>query len=372
MRHLRRLYDDLGIIQIDPINVLARAHHQVAMSRLGPYDRDTLDTWMWRSGEVFEGWVHVDATSTVDTWPLFAHRRADTPAWRAAQAIMDTRPAYLEQVLEEIAERGELSAAQLRDPGERLGSWGSRSMGRAALDYHHHRGRLAISFRDSAMTAYFDLVERVIPRRWLDAPVPEAEQAERALLSRAVGLVGVGTVDDLADHHRQHRPTARRLLAEMAADGEVAEVEVRGWAGPCYADPELAVPRRVDACTLLNPFDPVMWHRPRVARLFDLDYTVEIYVPKDQRRYGYYVLPLLLGDQLRALVDLKLDRRRRVLVVAAAHHLPPTDDAARGRGRLPAAGVAAHLRTELDTWAGWLGADDVEVADAGDLAALLR
>lgn len=357
-RHFRRVYDHIRVLQIDPINVLARAHHQVVMSRLGPYDTDALDRFVWRSGEVYEGWIHVDATAQVDTWPLFAHRRASTLPWRAVRHVMDERPEYMQSVMDDVAERGPLSAAQLDDPGGRITTWGSRSMGRAALDYHHLRGDLAIAWRDDRMTAYFDLPERVIPAVWLDAPVPSPDDAERALLLRALHAVGVGTAADLADHHRQHVPTARRHLAEMAADGVVDRVDVEGWRGPVYAVPDLVVPRGIGAATLLNPFDPVMWNRPRVARMFDLDYTVEIYVPAEKRRWGYYVLPFLLGDRLVALVDLKHDRKAGVLRVAAAHLLPEAD----------AATVVTPLVEELHTWARWVGAGEVEVVDRGDLA----
>lgn len=361
VRHFRRLYDDLGVLQIDPINVLARAHHQVAMSRLGPYDTDALDTYMWRSGEVWEGWIHVDATATTDTWPLLAHRRAATLPWRAVKDVMDRRPGYLSSVLEEVRERGELSAAQLDDGGGRITTWGSRSLGRAALDYHHLRGDLAISWRDRRMTVHFDLPERVLPARWLQAPVPEPAEADRLLLLRALRTVGVGTVADLADHHRQHVPSARTHLRDLVAAGLAEEVEVEGWRGPVYADPDLVVPRRIEAATLLNPFDPVLWHRPRTLRLFDLDYRIEIYVPADKRVWGYYVLPFLLGEELVALVDLKHDRKADRLLVAAAHRLPA------GLGRE----VAHPLADELRTWAAWVGAGRIEVADRGDLAPTL-
>lgn len=239
-------------------------------------------------------------------------------------------------------------------------------MGRAALDYHHLRGDLAISWRDGTMAAYFDLAERVLPRAWLHAPVPEEEDAQRMLLRRAMAAVGVGTVGDLADHHRQHAPTARRLLSAMAADGEVVEVEVDRWRGPVYADPDLVIPRSMPAATLVNPFDPVMWNRSRVKRLFDLDYRVEIYTPADQRRFGYYVLPFLLGEHLVALLDLKHDRQARLLRVQAAHLHPHPPDA-----HPTTAEIVAALAGELHQWARWVVADDVAVADNGGLAAEL-
>lgn len=348
-RHFRRVYDDVKVVQIDPINVVARAHHQVFASRLGPYDRATLDRWLWRSGEVHEGWIHVDATARTDTWPLLAHRRAHTMPWRGIRAVMDRRPDYLQAVHNEVAKRGELSAAQLSDPGERVGSWGTRSLGRAALDYLHHRGALAIAWRDERMTAYFDLASRVVPERWLGAEVPSVEEAQKALLVRALSAQGLGTAADIADHHRQHVPTARRQLAELARTGVIDVVEVDGWTGPVYATPGLVVPRRIDAVALINPFDPLVWNRARTLRLFDLDYRIEIYVPAPRRRFGYYALPFLLDDRLVALVDLKHDRAADRLVV---RRLTPLD------GRTVSAG-AGPLGRELAVWADWLGASDI-------------
>ncbi len=352
VRHLRRVYEDIGIIQIDPSNVLARAHHQVVMSRVGPYDRDALDRYVWRSGEVYEGWVHVDATATVDTWPLFDHRRRHTMAWRGRHA--EEHPEYLDLVLAEITERGELTAAQLTDPGDRVGSWGTRSLGRMALDHLHHRGELAISWRDDRMTTYFDLVERVVPRTWLTADVPPQDEAEKQLLVRAARHLAVGTASDLADYHRQHVPTARRHLAELAAAGRVVEVAVEGWRGPVYAHPDLVIPRRIEACALINPFDPLIWKRDRANRLFDHDYRIEIYVPAAERTYGYYALPFLLGEEVVALVDLKHDRKAGDLVVA---QLTQRDGAA-------VSATEGVLAEELATWARWLGADSVRVAPA--------
>ncbi len=348
-RHFRRVYDDIKVVQIDPINVLARAHHQVFASRLGPYDRDELDRWLWRSGEVYEGWVHVDATAQVDTWPLLGHRRAHTMPWRGVRSVMHRRPQFLQQVHEEIRRRGELSAAQLSDPGERLGSWGTRSMGRAALDWLHHRGDLAIAWRDNRMTAYFDLAERVIPPRWLTAEVPSPSDADKALLIRALNAMGLGTGDDIADHHRQHVPTARRHLEELADGGMIDRVQVAGWKGPVYADPALTIPRDVQAAALINPFDPLIWNRSRTLRLFDVDYRIEIYVPSAQRRHGYYALPFLLGDRLVALVDLKHDRAGDRLIVQQLTPLGGTEVSV-GSGA---------LSRELRMWADWLRASDV-------------
>jgi uncharacterized protein len=199
------------------------------------------------------------------------------------------------------------------------------------------------------MTAYFDLAERVIPERWRTAAVPEPVEAERELLVRAIRHMGVGTAADAADWWRLHVPTARRHLADLARTRRVVEVDVEGWPGPVYADHDLVIPRRVEARALVNPFDPLIWNRPRTLRLFGLDYRIEIYVPAEQRRFGYYALPFLLGEELVALVDLKHDRMAGALVV---QQLTPLDG-----HRVDA--TDGPLAEELADWARWLGAERV-------------
>src|SRR5262249_42121379 len=150
---------------------------------------------------------------------------------------------------------------------------------------------------------------------------------------------GVGTAADLADYYRMPVREARPRLAELVEEGALRAVRVEGWRAPAYLHAAARLPARVEAAALLSPFDPLVWFRPRAARLFDFDYRSEIFVPREQRRWGYYVMPFLLGDRLVARVDLKADRPGRRLLVRAAY-LEPQAQAE------PVAGaLAAELRT---------------------------
>jgi len=203
--------------------------------------------------------------------------------------------------------------------------------------------------------------ERVIPAELLDAPPVSEHDATVALVRRAVKAYGIATVADIADYHRQLQAPVKAALSELEASGEVERVRVDGWKEPAYLATGVAVPRRVDARALVSPFDPLVWFRPRVERLFDFHYRIEIYVPEPKRVHGYYVLPFLLGDRLVGRVDLKADRAERVLRVRASHHEAHADPDE----------VAGPLAAELRDMADWLGLDDVSVEPRGDLAPAL-
>ena len=154
---------------------------------------------------------------------------------------------------------------------------------------------------------------------------------------------------------------ARPRLTELVEAGDLQLVKVEGWRQPAYLYSEARLPKQIDAASLLSPFDPVIWRRARAARLFAFEYRIEIFVPKPKRRWGYYVLPFLLGDRLVARVDLKADRKDRRLRVLAAYIEPHAEPIQ----------VAPALAAELQTMAGWLGLESVVVAKRGKLGQVL-
>ncbi|GAB3852316.1 winged helix-turn-helix domain-containing protein [Nocardioides maradonensis] len=362
MRTLDRTLARTGVLQVDSVNVLQRAHFMPLYSRMGPYDVDLLR----RAGEgrprrLVEYWAHVQALMPVDLWPVMQHRMDHYRA-RQFKWWKDVPHDLHDGLLAAIRDSGPSTARELDTGAPRAKEhWGwNWSQTRIALDYLYMTGELAIAGRNSQFEIRYDLPERVLPASVLALPTPTPEEAHVELVRRAARSHGVATAKDLADYYRMSVADTTRALVTLIGSGEVEEVRVEGWRRPAYLHSAARLPRRVGARALLSPFDPVVWERARTEALFDFHYRIEIYTPAHKRVHGYYVLPFLLGDRVVARVDLKADRPRRVLRVQGAYAEPaaPPD-------------TAEQLRAELQRLAGWLDLDDVVVARRGDLAPAL-
>ena len=360
-RHFRKVVDRVKLIQIDSVNYFSRAHFMPFFSRLGPYDRDSLDAWLWRSGDMFEYWGHEASLIPSDQHRLFRWQMERGASWKTMQRFQDKEPGYIDSVYAQVEERGPIQTKELTDPGLRSGqSMWNWNTGKLALEILFVEGRLTTADRPNFVRMY-DVPERVIPREHLDAPGLPVEEAQTALLDQAAEAMGVATAEDLGDYYRIRMPEVRPLIAAMAESGQLVEVEVEGWDRTAYLHPEAKLPRSARGTALLSPFDNLIWFRDRMERLWDFHYRIEIYVPEPKRVYGYYVLPFLLDGQLVARVDLKTDRQNGALRVKGAFSEPGVDKIAVGRA----------LGKEIELVAGWLGMSGVDVARNGDLAPFL-
>jgi uncharacterized protein YcaQ len=360
---LRRVLARVGLIQIDSVNVLVRAHYLPAFSRIGPYDPELLDRAShFAPRRLFEYWGHEASLLPVALQPFLRWRmeRAAHDAWGGMRRVQRDRPELVARVLEEVRDRGPIAASELDEKRpKRSGPWWDWSDAKRAIEFLFWSGQVT-SARRRGFERLYDLPERVLPADVLAVPTPSIEAAQRELLRVAARACGVATEADLRDYFRLPAAEARERVAELVEAGELVPVAVEGWRQQAYMHPEARVPRAVATRALVGPFDSLVWERARTERLFGFRYRIEIYVPKPKRVHGYYVLPFLLGDRLVARVDLKADRQAGALRVRAAHAEP---DAPRR--------LAEELRAELHTMARWLGLERVLVERRGDLAPAL-
>lgn len=363
-RQLRTAAQRLGVVQIDSVNVLSRAHYLPFFSRLGPYPREVLDALTNGRGAVFEYWAHEASFLPVRLHPYLRWRMAaaDSEAWGSMTRVARERPEYVAALVERVRSEGPLRAAELGEARpDRPGSMWNWHAGKAALEYLFFTGVLTARGRTAGFERVYDLTERVLPAAVLAQPVPDRADAVRELVRTAARALGVATEKDLRDYFRLTPADARTAIAELADAGELTAVAVDGWGRPAWLDVAAHRPRWIRARALLSPFDSLVWERPRVERIFGFRYRLEIYTPAPQRVHGYYVLPFLLGDRLVGRVDLKADRQASVLRVQSAF---AEDDVERGE-------VAGELAAELRLMADWLQLDDVVVGERGDLSAPL-
>jgi len=365
IRTLRRVVDRIAVLQIDSVNVLSRSHYLPLFSRLGPYDRTVLDSMFEKRRELFEFWAHEASYVDIRLYPALRWRMEDAPnqAWGSMVALQRDRPGFVEKVLGQVRDEGPLTAAVLRpDAARRPGTMWNWHEGKVALEWLFYTGVISAVRRTQAFERVYDLTDRVIPPAIRNAPTLSKDEATRVLIRTAARAHGIATERDLRDYFRLGPLASKLAVTDLLASGQLLAVEVEGWNEPGYLDPAAALPRRMSARALLSPFDSLIWTRPRTERIFGFNYRLEIYTPAAARKYGYYVLPFLLGDRLVARVDLKADRQADLLRVQSAH----------GERRIDVGSVSQQLATELSNMAAWMGLDRVEVGDRGDLAEALR
>ncbi len=356
-RHLRKVFERIGVIQIDSVNVLVRSQELPLFARLGPHPRNMLSDAL-EAGELFEYWAHMAAIVPTTHHPLYRWRMEQPHHWQSVARLGRDRPTFIEDVFERIRRDGPLTAADLEERVGPKGPWWDWDDGKIALEELFLRGRVVARRRRSDFARLYDLPERLLPASVLKAPTPTEVEGRKALLDMAGRALGVATLEDLADYHRQGNQACRPLVAELVEAGRLQRAVVEGWNRPAFVHAEATVPRRIKCRALLSPFDSLVWKRDRTERLFDFHYRIEIYTPPPKRIYGYYVLPFLLDGQLVGRVDLKADRANGVLRVQGAF----------AELGVPLADVGRELAEELHSMAGWLGLDVVAATDRGELA----
>jgi uncharacterized protein YcaQ len=312
----------LGCVQLDSISAVDRAHRLTLGSRLGRYPVGTV-TRLLSTARIFEYWAHEACLVPIEDYPLFKRRMEhlrDRHWWGRERTDRETEA----HVLEAIRERGALPSRAFEGKGPMPGEMWNWKPAKRALEHLFAAGEVVVAGRDGFQRLY-DLPERVIPRRYLDAPTPSEEEFRRGYTLRAVESRGALTEAGIAEHCRLAGGAGgmRPVVDALHGEGRVRRVAVADG-GPHVVVPAGAV---VDgavpsAGVLLSPFENLLWDRAFVERVFGFRHVIEVYKREHERVYGYYVLPFLYGDRLVGRADLKTDRKESVLRVRAFHLEP--------------------------------------------------
>ena len=359
-RHLNRVIDRVGVVQVDSVNVLTRSHYLPFFSRLGPYDRARLDRLRDRSPRrLVEYWAHEASLIPLQTWPLLAFRRdrARDEAWGGIRRIAQEQPELVERVLAVVASHGPLTARQCdalvehQVPGRGDG-WGwNWSAVKTALEFLFWSGQIISSGRNQQFERTYVLPERILPPELLErSRRMDAHEAHVELIRIAARAHGVASLRSLRDYFRLRADESRAAVGPRHAG---TPGPGRGPSPPPAhrPPPDRRRPRRAHVEALVSPFDSLVWQRERTEALFGMRFRLEIYTPAAQRLHGYYVLPFVYGDTLVARADLKADRAADALRVQRLTWEPEAPGAAREA-------LAAQLRSMAD----WLELSDVVVS----------
>jgi uncharacterized protein YcaQ len=368
-RHLLATIQRLGLLQIDSVNVLVRAHYFPPFSRIGPYPTDWLDDLAYRKRRLFEYWGHAASLIPVDLFSSFRWRmeraKQGIGVYRGWVNFAKNNAGLIQEVLEQIRQHGPAGAGDVekaikQEQLAKKAGWWEWSDSKTALEWLFWSGQVTTSTRRNFERVY-DLTERVYPHLY-NGDIPDLAIAQRELVATAARALGVATENDLSDYFRLKINETRPRIRELVEAGELLEVKVESWRQPAYLSSSARIPRSLEAGTFLSPFDPLLWERKRTERLFGFRYRIEIYTPAAQRRHGYYVLPFLFGQNFVARLDLKADRTNNVLRVVGAFAEPQTE---------PKTFVHA-VAAELQSMAAWLGLEKIAISKYGDLAPMLR
>lgn len=312
----------LGCVQLDSISTVDRAHRLTLAARVGRYPAGSVSRLLGK-GEIFEYWAHEACLLPIEDYPLFKRRMeelSDRHWWGRKRQDRESE----RLVLGAIRERGALPSRAFEGTGPMPGEMWNWKPAKRALEHLFAAGEVVIAGRDGFQRLY-DLPERVIPRRYLDAPVPSEDAFRRGYALRAVQGRGALTESAIAEHCRLPGggKGMRPVVDGLEADGAVRRVAVADGGQhvvvPAGAEVDGSVPK---AGVLLSPFDNMLWDRAFVERVFGFRHVIEVYKPGHERVYGYYVLPFLYGDRIVGRADLKTNRAEGVLRVKAFHLEP--------------------------------------------------
>lgn len=366
-RRIMKAIRKTNMLQVDSVNVLSRAHYMPVFSRLGIYDTALLDEMVWGAGrhrKMFEYWGHEASMIPIEDYPLYRWRMEDarngTGTWGRIARIGREQPGLVSDILDRIADEGALAASDLEQKGSRGGKWWGWSDTKTAMEYLFWSGQVMARERRTSFERVYDLPERIVGAA-ANHPAPDRQEAQCELICKGIAAMGIATEADLRKYFRLPTADVKTALARLVEEGRLLRADVQGWKQSGYLCPKVNPRARTKPTCLMVPFDPVMWERDRVERIFGFTYRIEIYVPAEKRQYGYYVLPFMLDGEFVARLDLKADRKDGVLRVQSAH----LEEGIAGGD------VAGPLMANLEHLAMFLGLSGVVVMPANDFSRYL-
>lgn len=327
-RRVEETIGRLGCLQIDTINVVERAHYFTLWTRLGKYRKEDLHSLAYEDRRVFEGWGHAMCFIPMADWRyLIAANRE-----RAKSKVIHTGwfsrvdPGVVDSTLERVRREGPLGSGDFEGKKPSGGWWGWKPAKRA-LEALFSSGDLMVTRRDGFQRIY-DLAERVLPP-WVDASEPTEEERRRFFATRTLGCLGATKPTDVKTYYHtwcvklgMSTKEIQALLDGLVEEGEAARLGVEGHRTPYYCLAEDA-PRLeklekdwgYGGVRFANYFDSLLWHADRLDALFGFERALEVYLKPEQRKYGYFTVPILYGDGLVGRLDPKLDRKEKTLII---------------------------------------------------------
>jgi uncharacterized protein len=346
----------LGLLQIDTINIVARAPYFALFSRLGDYNKEWLDESL-SNKSLFEYWAHAASFLPGADYPY--HRRMMLEKLRHPYYFTwyEKNRQACDDLLAHVRTNGPVRSADFERQDGRKGSWWDWKFEKDALEFWFCAGELMIARRDKFQRVY-DLRERVNVG-WSDSDVPNLDETMRFFVSESVRALGIARPEWVADYFRLARKPVDKAIKELLEEGVLNEVSVEAWPEPALMlkkNLPLIDSRKHDLTpthtALLTPFDSLIFDRKRTKQLFDFDFTIECYLPPAKRKYGYYLVPILHRGRLVARADVKANRQAGVFEVKGLFWEPGLGHDER---------MLTEVRDAIQRCANWHGTPEVKV-----------
>ena len=312
-----KVIDQLGFIQVDTNYVVERAHHHAIAARVPGYKTEWLEE-LQTDGRIYEFWTRDSGFMPISEF------RFSLPVHDSFLAKYQSLPAaernMMNKVLDRIGREGPLGAKDFEnDRVEKSSGWWDWRPSKVALERLHFTGQL-LTTRKKDFHKLYDLTRNIIPPD-VDRAKPSIDEFSRHLIMRSLKALGIAYTKEIAWNGRLVKHTVKQELKKMVESGEVCEVQVEGLKGPLYMLP-LYKKKKISIAGdafILSPFDMLNVFRHRLRDFFDFDYQVECFVPAPKRKYGYFSLPILIGDTFVARMDAKADRKEKTLIIHNLH-----------------------------------------------------